>query len=48
VGVLKEVHGLSGELSNFSHVVIPNGDHFATGQRPYAWNVIRDWLLALP
>lgn len=47
-GVLEELQGLSSELPDFSHVIIPNGDHFATGQRPYVWNVIRDWLLALP
>ena len=46
-GVLEELTELSTELSNFSHVIIPNGDHFATGQRPYVWSVMRDWLLSL-
>jgi dienelactone hydrolase len=38
---------LAAELPNFSHAIIPGGDHFATGQRPYVWGVMRDWLLSL-
>ena len=46
-GVLEELPPLAAELPNFSYAIIPNGDHFATGQRPYVWSVMRDWLLSL-
>jgi pimeloyl-ACP methyl ester carboxylesterase len=46
-GVLEELTELAGELPNFSHSIIPNGDHFATGLRPYVWGVVRDWMMSL-
>lgn len=46
-GVLEELTELAGELPNFSHAIIPSGDHFATGQRPSVWGVMRDWLMSL-
>jgi len=46
-GVLEELTALTSELPNFSHTLIPNGDHFVTGQRPYVWGVMQDWLMSL-
>ena len=46
-GGLEEQTALASELPNFSHTIIPNGDHFVAGQRPYAWGVMRDWLMSL-
>jgi dienelactone hydrolase len=46
-GVLEELTGLAGELPNFSHAIVPNGDHFSTGQRPYVWGLMRDWMKSL-
>jgi pimeloyl-ACP methyl ester carboxylesterase len=43
-GVLEELTALDGELSNFTYVIMPEGDHFYTGLRPQAWTVMRDWL----
>jgi pimeloyl-ACP methyl ester carboxylesterase len=46
-GVLEELTEVASTQANFSHAIIPNGDHFATGQRPYVWSVMRDWLSSL-
>jgi hypothetical protein len=46
-GVLEELTRLTCELPNFSHTIVPNGDHFVTGQRPYVGGVMRDWLMSL-
>jgi alpha/beta superfamily hydrolase len=46
-GVLEEMPALAAELEHFTHVIIPDGDHFYTGQRDHVWGVMRDWLTSL-
>lgn len=45
-GVLEELPAIAAAMPNFTHVTIPEGDHFYTGVRPHVWGVIRDWLKA--
>ena len=38
-GLASEIEKLSAELDHLNFAAIPNGDHFYTGQRDYAWKV---------
>jgi dienelactone hydrolase len=46
-GVLEELTSLARDLPHFSHAIIPNGDHFSTGNRSYVWGVMRAWMMSL-
>jgi len=43
-GMATELEKLSGELEQLNYASIPDGDHFYTGQREYAWKVVRSFL----